>query len=226
MIAAPMLQAAGTPPNAPRILFSDEVCIIADKPAGQLSVPGRGPLASGSLAQQLCELFTDALIVHRLDMATSGVILFGRGKHWQRHFSAEFAQRRVDKTYVAMVQGRLGGKVGDCGAIDLPLAADWPNRPRQQVDHSNGRPSLTQWRVLAHDPHDAWTRLALTPVTGRSHQLRVHLLSINHPIIGDGLYGSINPTQPEPRLMLHACALGLQHPTSGKRLLVESNPPF
>ncbi len=213
-------------PHRLNVLYSDEVCIAVDKPAGRLSVPGRGALAEGSVAQQVQQKWTDARVVHRLDMATSGVLLFARGANWQSHFGSQFALRLIAKTYVALVTGRLGAQVGDCGQIDLPLCADWPNRPRQQVDVVNGKPSQTHWRVVEHDPHERWTRLALQPITGRSHQLRVHLLAIGHPIIGDALYGALDTAPSSARLMLHAQSLGFCHPISGAQIVIESPLPF
>ena len=207
-------------------LYSDDVCIAVDKPAGRLSVPGRGELAEGSVAQQTRQQWPDTRVVHRLDMATSGVLLFARGATWQGHFSKQFEQRRVDKSYVALVRGRLGQQVGDYGRIDLPLSSDWPNRPRQRVDTENGKPSQTHWRVVAHDPFERWTRLELVPVTGRSHQLRVHLLAIGHPIVGDALYGELGQTSPPSRMMLHARSLGFVHPLSGSRITIDSPLPF
>jgi tRNA pseudouridine32 synthase/23S rRNA pseudouridine746 synthase len=146
-------------------------------------------------------LYPDALVVHRLDQATSGLLLFARGAQAQRELSADFAERRVGKVYVAVVAGRLEGE----GVIDLPLGADWPNRPRQQVDFKRGKPSQTRWRVLAHEGPD--TRLLLTPVTGRSHQLRVHLAHVGHPILGDALYAPPAVAAAGPRLLLHASEL-------------------
>jgi tRNA pseudouridine32 synthase / 23S rRNA pseudouridine746 synthase len=197
---------------------------VVDKPAGQLSVPGRGPLAAGSVASQLQARWPEALTVHRLDMATSGLLLFARGPALQRRFSTMFAERAIDKRYVAIVHGRLGAAPGSTGSIALPLAADWPNRPRQRVDEVQGKPSLSHWEVLAHDPAGAWTRLALRPVTGRSHQLRVHLMAIGHPIVGDGLYGP--PDAAAPRLMLHAEGLAFQHPVEDRTITLHAEAPF
>ncbi|WP_418320245.1 RluA family pseudouridine synthase [Piscinibacter sakaiensis] len=228
-VAACCTDVAGTPAQpreCPPILHLDETCIVVDKPAGCPSVPGRGALADGSVAQQVQAVFPEALVVHRLDMATSGVLLFARGAHWQRHYSIEFAQRRIAKQYAALVEGRLGNAVGDFGVIDLPLSADWPNRPRQRIDQAAGKPSLTHWRSVAFDAAGLSTRLALTPVTGRSHQLRVHLLAIGHPIIGDALYGSGDSGPPQRRLMLHACSLAWWHPLRGCDIGVESPVPF
>ncbi len=197
---------------------------MVDKPAGQLSVPGRGPLAEGSVTGWVQARWPEARIVHRLDMATSGLLLFARGLDWQRRYSAMFAERRVDKHYVALVHGLLGEAAGDEGEIDLPLSVDWPNRPRQQVDHTTGRPSLTHWAVAAQDPAGHTTRLLLRPHTGRTHQLRVHLQAIGHPILGDALYG---PTPPAaPRLMLHAERLAFMHPSRGEWTALRSTAPF
>lgn len=208
------------------LVHADDALLVVLKPAGQLSVPGKGELAEGSLAGQVQARWPDAKVVHRLDMATSGLLLFGRGAAWQRVFSRMFAERQVVKRYVAVVQGHLGDQVGASGEIDLPLAADWPHRPRQRVDGAHGKPSLTRWQVLAHDPAGAWTRAALTPVTGRSHQLRVHLLAIGHPILGDALYGVDGAASAAPRMLLHAESLSFLHPATGKALTVIAPAPF
>lgn len=173
--------------------------VVVDKPAGLLSVPGRTEPDCASARVQA--LYPDALVVHRLDQATSGLLLFARGLEAQRQLSADFAERRVGKHYVAVVAGQLQGE----GLIDLPLAADWPNRPRQQVDLMHGKPSQTRWRVLGHEgPH---TRVALEPLTGRSHQLRVHMASLGHAIVGDALYAAPDIAAASPRLLLHASEL-------------------
>lgn len=195
---------------------------MLDKPAGLLAVPGRGADKQDCLSARAQALWPDALVVHRLDMATSGLFLMGRGTHMQRALSRAFAERAVDKRYEAVVDGRLGAP-GDTGVIDLPLAADWPNRPLQKVDPA-GRPSTTRWRVM--DGGDRETRVALEPVTGRSHQLRVHLLAIGHPILGDALYAPPAVRDRAPRLLLHACALRLAHPASGELLAFASAAPF
>ena len=190
----------------PVIAHLDERLLVADKPAGLLCVPGRGPERADCLSARMQAIWPDALVVHRLDMATSGLVVFGRGAAMQRALSIAFAERRVDKRYEAVVAGLLAD---DAGEIDLPLAADWPNRPRQQVDHASGKPSLTRWQVLARDTLQGTTRLALTPVTGRTHQLRVHLAAFGHPILGDALYAPPPWAQAAPRLLLHACTLSL-----------------
>lgn len=183
----------------------DDRLVVIAKPAGLLSVPGRGEHKQDCASARVQVRFADALIVHRLDQATSGLLLFARGAQAQRELSADFAQRRVGKTYVALVAGRLQGE----GLIDLPLAADWPNRPRQQVDPVHGKPSQTRWRALAHT--DGLTRVELRPLTGRSHQLRVHLAALGHPIVGDTLYAPPDIAALRPRLLLHASELHLPH---------------
>jgi tRNA pseudouridine32 synthase/23S rRNA pseudouridine746 synthase len=205
------------------LVWVDEHLLVLDKPAGLLAVPGRGEDKQDCLSARAQALWPDALVVHRLDMATSGLFLMGRGVHMQRTLSRAFAERQVQKAYQAVVAGRLGA-AGTQGEIDLPLAADWPNRPRQKVDAATGRPSLTRWTVLAAEG-DA-TRLALEPVTGRSHQLRVHLQAIGHPIVGDALYAPPEVAALSPRLLLHANALQLAHPATGEPLAFASPVPF
>ncbi|HMQ71975.1 MAG TPA: RluA family pseudouridine synthase [Rubrivivax sp.] len=198
-------------------LHLDAHLIAVDKPAGLLAVPGR--TEPDCLAARVQAVWADARVVHRLDMATSGLMLFARGAAAQRRLGDAFAARLVHKGYVAIVGGLVDADVGE---IDLPLAADWPRRPLQRVDHERGRPSLTRWRVLARDAAGGRTRLRLEPVSGRSHQLRVHLQAIRHPIVGDTLYGGA----PAARLMLHAAELIVPHPADGRRLPLASAPPF
>ena len=190
----------------PTLVYEDAHLLVADKPAGLLCVPGRGADKADCLVTRLQAHWPDALTVHRLDMATSGLVLFGRGAAVQRLLSAAFAMRQVHKTYEAVVAGMVAD---DSGEITLPLAADWPNRPRQQVDQVLGKPCLTRWQVLARDEAAATTRLRLVPVTGRTHQLRVHLAAIGHPILGDALYARPLLTAAAPRLLLHARAVVL-----------------
>ncbi|HEX6362698.1 MAG TPA: RluA family pseudouridine synthase [Albitalea sp.] len=201
------------------LLYADEALVAVDKPAGLLSVPGRGADKLDCAAARVQALHPDALVVHRLDMATSGVLVMARGPQAQRRLGLAFARREVQKRYVAVVHGRPQGEAGE---IDLPLAADWPRRPRQQVDLVHGKPSLTRWRLLAVDAAAGTSRLALEPVTGRSHQLRVHLLAIGHPIVGDALYGEPG----DGRLRLHAAQLAFAHPVTGMPVRVESAVPF
>lgn len=205
--------------DTPRIVHIDEALLLVDKPAGLLSVPGRGEEGLINLTAQLQAGQADALIVHRLDQATSGLMLFARGAAMQRALSVAFASRQVHKRYVAVVTGRVEQ---DSGRIDAPLLADWPRRPRQRVDLQQGKPALTHWRVL--ERHVDHTRLELEPVTGRSHQLRVHLMFIGHPILGDTLYAP--DPQRAPRLLLHASQLSLRHPLHGTPCSWASAPPF
>jgi tRNA pseudouridine32 synthase/23S rRNA pseudouridine746 synthase len=201
------------------LLHADEWLLVLDKPAGLLSVPGRGEGEWLNLTTQLLAVHADALIVHRLDMATSGLIVFARGLPMQRSLSAAFAERRVEKGYEAWVDGTVAGEHGE---IDAPLAADWPDRPRQKVDRAYGKPSLTRWHVLSRAPDR--TRLALQPLTGRSHQLRVHLQFIGHPICGDPLYAPEPPTA--SRMLLHATRLAFVHPQTGQAMDFRSAAPF
>ena len=211
--------------DALEVLHEDAHLIALAKPAGLLSVPGRGPANADCLSARAQQRWPEALVVHRLDQATSGLMLMARSAAVQRALGAAFAERRVRKRYEALVHGLPASAPGADGwsEIDLPLIVDWPNRPRSKVDHAIGKPSRTRWRLLAHDAATATARLALAPVTGRSHQLRVHLMTIGHPIVGDTLYG---PADGAPRLMLHACALHLAHPVTGEALALESPVPF
>lgn len=205
------------------LMHEDPALVIATKPAGWLAVPGRGEDKQDCLAARVQAVFPDALIVHRLDMATSGLMAFARGKLAQRRLGDAFAARAVHKRYVAVVAGRLEP---DAGEIDLPLSADWPHRPRQRVDPVSGKPSLTRYRVLAHDATLNTTRVELEPVTGRSHQLRVHLMAVGHPILGDALYASAEVQAMAPRLLLHARHLTLPHPDDGRAVSFDHAPPF
>jgi tRNA pseudouridine32 synthase/23S rRNA pseudouridine746 synthase len=205
------------------VVHADDTLVVIDKPAGLLSVPGRGADKADNAALRVQAQFADALIVHRLDMATSGLLLLARGAEMQRALSKLFEAREVRKQYEAIVSGLV---VPDDGEIDLPLAADWPQRPRQKVDHLHGKPSVTRFQVLQRDTDRCTTRLSLQPVTGRSHQLRVHLQALGHPIEGDALYGRCSPSPTVPRLMLHATRLALRHPRSGELLELSSSTPF
>lgn len=211
-------------------IYVDETLIIIDKPAGLLSVPGRGMEKQDCLSARIQKDYPDALTVHRLDRDTSGLIAFARGSTAQRSLSISFAERRVSKRYIAWVRG-LPISCSLWNDIDLPLIADWPNRPKSKVDLERGKPSLTRWHLLLHDSVTDCTRLELAPVTGRSHQLRVHLQAIGHPIVGDPLYGDeksrdAGQLQPASRLLLHASSLSLPHPSDGASRTFTSTPPF
>jgi tRNA pseudouridine32 synthase / 23S rRNA pseudouridine746 synthase len=209
-----------------QVLYADAHLLVVEKPAGLLCVPGRGVDKQDCLSARVQAAYADALVVHRLDMATSGLWLMARGAGAQRAMSRAFAEREVSKRYTAIVAGRLEAGAEDWNTIDLPLAADWPNRPKRIVDTVNGKPSLTRWRVLGHDNAHGTTRLELEPVTGRSHQLRVHLQSLGHPMLGDSLYAPPEVAAGAPRLMLHASALTLTHPVTAQRMTFESPAPF
>lgn len=201
------------------LIYGDSSLLVADKPAGLLAVPGRGADKQDCLSARVQAEYPDALIVHRLDQATSGLIVFARGAAMQRKLSRLFHDRKVSKRYIALIAGRMEREVGE---IDLPLMPDWPNRPKQKVNQASGKPSLTRYRLLEYDTAHYASRLELEPITGRTHQLRVHLAAVGHPIVGDTLYGGL----PAERLMLHACTLQLTHPLTGNLLDLHSNPPF
>ncbi|WP_332673307.1 RluA family pseudouridine synthase [Aromatoleum sp.] len=213
------------PSLEPAILHADDALIVADKPAGLLSVPARGDERQDCLASRVQALYRDALIVHRLDMATSGLVLLARGPEMLRRMSLAFEQRVVGKRYVALVQGHVAD---DAGEIDLPLGPDVENRPRQIVDPLHGRRALTRYRVIARSGSgaDAVSRVELKPVTGRSHQLRVHLVSIGHAILGDPLYAPPESAAREPRMHLHAAGIAFIHPDTRVPASFESPVPF
>jgi tRNA pseudouridine32 synthase / 23S rRNA pseudouridine746 synthase len=204
------------------IVHADTHLVVVNKPAGLLAVPGRGADKQDCAWSRVQMDWPDALVVHRLDMATSGLLVFARGLPAQRALNRAFAQRAVYKCYVAVVDG---APEQDDGCIDLPLAADWPNRPRQQVDLAHGKRALTHWRVLDRAA-DGRTRLTLEPVTGRSHQLRVHAAAMGWPIVGDALYGRPTAAADAPRLLLHATALTVPHPEGGSTVAWSCEAPF
>ena len=212
------------PDTGLEIVHLEPAFVVLVKPPGLLSEPGRGPGKRDSLLVRAQAVYPDARIVHRLDMMTSGVIVLARETLAHASLSEAFREREVDKFYEALVHGR---PAEDEGEIDLPLVVDWPNRPRQVVCHDTGKPSLTHYRVTGEARVDGvgpLTRIALAPVTGRTHQLRVHLASLGCPIAGDPFYGVEN--DPSPRMMLHACRLALPHPITGAPLVFESPVPF
>ena len=209
-------------PQGIEIVTIDDAFLIVNKPGGLLSVPGRGPDKADCLSVRVQAEFPEALVVHRLDMETSGLMVFARNLDAQRALNRAFEQRLVEKYYVAVVTGIVEN---DQGTIDLPLICDWPNRPRQMVDHAIGKPSTTHYVVLARDEALKQTRVGLTPVTGRSHQLRVHMASLGHAITGDSLYSVNRPSQGQ-RLLLHAAILSFPHPVSGEPVSCVTDVPF
>lgn len=202
------------------LVYRDDSLLVVNKSAGLLAVPGRGADKQDCLSARLLLEYPDALVVHRLDMATSGLMLFARGAEMQRRLSFMFHEREVYKRYVAVLAGRLQPGTGE---VDLPIAADWPNRPLRKIDAELGKPSLTRYRLLEFDTATDTSRVELEPVTGRTHQLRVHMATIGHPILGDALYGDAASA---PRLLLHAATLDLLHPLTGAPLHFVSPAPF
>ena len=205
------------------IIYEDEHLLMVDKPNGLLSVPGRGADKQDSLILRLQRDYPDALAVHRLDMDTSGLMVVARSRDMHRELSLQFQQRRVEKRYVAVVAGRV--ETGE-GVIELPLITDWPRRPLQKVDTTHGKPARTYYKVLGDSAAAGATRMALHPVTGRTHQLRVHMQQLGHPILGDRLYASEAVQALAGRLLLHACELAFMHPAIGQKLAFESEAPF
>jgi len=210
------------PVERPFILHVDAHLVVVDKPADLPSVPGRAVALHDCAASRVQALFEDALVVHRLDMATSGLLLFARGLPAQRALNRAFEERQVAKTYVAVVHGKPPQAQG---SIALPLIADWPRRPRQIVDHLRGKPALTHWERL-EPPGPLGTRVQLRPVTGRSHQLRVHMAALGHPILGDDLYAHDEARELASRLLLHATHIAFQHPEDQRPVSFSSTPPF
>jgi tRNA pseudouridine32 synthase/23S rRNA pseudouridine746 synthase len=206
------------------VLHVEPAFVVLAKPPGLLSEPGRGPDKRDSLLVRAQVVYPDARIVHRLDMMTSGVIVLARERLAHAVLSEAFRERGVHKRYQALVHGR---PANDEGEVDLPLTVDWPNRPRQVVCHDTGKPSLTQYRVIGEGHVDGLgtlTRIELAPITGRTHQLRVHLAALGCPIAGDPFYG--REGDESPRMMLHACRLDFAHPLTGETLSFASTVPF
>ena len=216
-----MRSAEYAPPDTPlELVHQDHEILVAHKPSGLLSVPGKGPHLADCLLARVQAAFPEALLVHRLDRDTSGVMVFALTAHAQRHLGLQFEKRQIKKTYVARVWGEMAAREG---RIDLPLIVDWPNRPLQMVDHQNGKQAITDWKVLKVGQGES--RLRLMPQTGRSHQLRVHLREIGHPILGDPFY-AMGAALAFPRLMLHALELRLRHPDGGKGMRFRADCPF
>lgn len=213
------------------VRHEDDALLVLDKPAGLLSVPGRGADKQDCLSMRVQRRWSDALVVHRLDMATSGLVVMARGLQVQRVLSQMFANRQVEKRYEAIVDGLLPlppALPDPCAwqVIDLPIWLDWPQRPRRVIDVERGKPSQTRWMALAQQPLDNTTRVALQPLTGRSHQLRLHMLALGHPIVGDALYAPHGVANRSSRLLLHATQVRLLHPLSHQSMQVDSPTPF
>ena len=222
------------------VVYADADLLVLNKPSGLLSVPGRGEDKQDCLSARAQAQFPDALIVHRLDMATSGLMVMARSLDVQRTLSNAFANREVTKHYVAVVDGQLEAAGKEWQIIDLPISVDWPNRPLRVIDPINGKPSVTRWQPLTESASGAsavegtvdvdrstpFTRVLMAPVTGRSHQLRVHLAALGHPILGDALYAPPVALQRASRLLLHASRLGFAHPKSGGMLEFDLPVPF
>lgn len=217
------------PPLAPanpsgfKLIHADRSLLVVSKPHRLLSVPGRGEDKQDCLIGRVQSEFPDALIVHRLDFDTSGLLVLARGKDMHRRLSILFQERAVDKRYVALVNGRL---LPESGEVDLPLIVDWPNRPLHKVDFEIGKPSLTRYRTFQYDEAQDCTRVELVPETGRTHQLRVHMQSLGHPILGDPLYACPISKNKADRLLLHAESLAFAHPITGKPLHFTCPPDF
>ncbi|WP_113907920.1 bifunctional tRNA pseudouridine(32) synthase/23S rRNA pseudouridine(746) synthase RluA [Aliidiomarina celeris] len=216
------------PPHHPwlEIVYRDNDIVVVNKPGGLLTVPGKAEEHNDSLIVRIQRSLPTARIVHRLDMATSGLLILALHKKAQGELGKQFEHRKTQKHYEARVLGHVNPPTGQ---VDLPLICDWPNRPKQMVDHQRGKASLTEYKVLAHEflaDQTPTTRVELTPMTGRSHQLRVHMLALGHPILGDRLYGEPHATPLAPRLQLHAKMLAVFHPSTGERIEFHAPTPF
>jgi tRNA pseudouridine32 synthase/23S rRNA pseudouridine746 synthase len=211
------------------VVFVDDHLVILNKPSGLLSVPGRGEDKQDCLIARAQSEWPEALTVHRLDMATSGLMVIARGPETQRKLSHAFEIREVSKSYEAIVSGVLQAEVTDSAErwqdIQMPLLIDWPNRPKSKVDWEHGKPSHTQWRVMGSALGNA-TRVELKPITGRTHQLRLHMMAIGHAILGDALYAPPEVQAQSSRLLLHARILRFKHPVTAKWMVFESKVPF
>jgi len=210
-------------PDTIPILYRDEAMLIVEKPSGLLTVPGRGPEKKDCLINRLLKPYPNARIVHRLDQATSGLVIIALSHPAQKALGQLFENRAIEKSYEAIVDGHIEE---DAGKVELPLICDWPNRPRQMVDLENGKSALTHFEVISRDDKRAQTRVALHPFTGRSHQLRVHMLAIGHVILGDTLYAEGDALKASDRLLLHARELRFQHPLTGETIDIQSPAPF
>jgi len=211
------------PPCEPQldVLYVDEAVLVLNKPSGLLSVPGKHPDHKDCLQSRAVAAYPSATTIHRLDMETSGIIVMALTREAHAHIGKQFERRKTKKIYIARLYGIVEA---DKGEINLPLICDWPNRPKQMVDHERGKQALTHYEVLEREK--AATRVAFYPVTGRSHQLRVHALAIGHPILGDSLYGCNVSRAASTRLQLHAKSLTFFHPENGKEVIFETPVDF
>lgn len=210
------------PDDGLEIIFQDKFLLAISKPPGLLSVPGRGEDKADSLITRVQKVYPDARVAHRLDRDTSGLLLFPRGAKIHRQISLMFEKREMDKSYVAVVMGKLEQEQGE---VNMPLMVDWPNRPLHIVNTDNGKPATTRYKVLSFDELAHTSRIALEPLTGRTHQLRVHMQYLGHPIVGDTLYGG-NAESKSTRLLLHAYTLDFTHPVTGESMRLKSPIPF
>jgi tRNA pseudouridine32 synthase/23S rRNA pseudouridine746 synthase len=215
------------------LIYEDNALLVFNKPSGLLSVPGKGPEKADCLRTRVQQVYPEALTVHRLDMSTSGILLMALSAALHRTLSIAFQDREVHKRYIAVVDGRmleddmlLGDDPATWPLIDLPIATDWINRPLMKIDTEEGKPSQTHYRILAYDAVTDSTRVELAPVTGRTHQLRVHLQSLGHPILGDHLYASPDTQDKSARLLLHASSLTINHPITGQAMQWQCVAPF
>ena len=204
------------------IVYEDDDLVVIEKPAGLLSVPGRLPEHQDSAYLSVLAQYPHAKITHRLDMATSGILMFAKHRDAEVAVSKMFQARTVDKHYIALVQGQLDAE----GSVEVPLITDWENRPRQIVHFELGKPAKTLYQALSYDIETDITRVLLTPITGRSHQLRVHMQYIGHPITGDKLYHPEPTRSPLKRMALHASFLAFQQPLSGQSVAIHGRVPF
>lgn len=211
-----------TPPQEPlTIIHQDDDLLVLSKPSGLLSVPGKDPNHADCLEARAKKQFPSALTVHRLDMATSGIVVIAMNPEAQANLGKQFERRKVSKTYIARVWGQPSENEG---LIDLPLRCDWPNRPKQMVCHDQGRAAQTHWRVIEREENAA--RMELKPITGRSHQLRVHMLELGHPILGDEFYAHNAALNAADCLQLHASEISLHHPKDGQLITFNDPCPF
>ena len=210
------------PPQDPLdIIHDDHELLIVNKPAGLLSVPGKGEHLADCLIARIQAVFPQSLLVHRLDRDTSGVMVFALTRHAQRHLGLQFEKRMTQKTYVARVAGHVEPKTG---TVELPLIVDWENRPLQKICHETGKAAHTDYRVMRYGEGE--TRVRLMPRTGRSHQLRVHMLALGHPILGDPFYAKGSAFEDHPRMMLHSEELRVKHPDGGATHKFRAKAPF